>query len=389
MTLRQALAHRPTILALGYFHCPNLCGLVRDDLMKALSSLDAPPDYSLVVLSIDPSETPADARVRPAGRRCPLRTGRCDWHYLTGVRRPSGRSPTRSASGRGSMPASKQFLHPAGLVFLTGPALSPATCWASAISPAMSGWASPEPPTASPRARCRSCCCVFITTPRPAATPWRSCGCCSLAPRSPSWSSPEPSCWPCAVNGGRNETDPAARRQHGSRDRLSPAWPRWRLDRRLALVFGLMRLLHHPLPPQQSDRPRRARRKIVPFRDLLDHRDAASCSSACSSGASVIYVRQFQPPANALKIYVVAKQWMWKIEHAGGQREINALHVPIDTPVELVMTSEDVIHDFFVPAFRVKRDVLPGQYETMWFRRAGSAPIICSARSSAAPPIPT
>jgi cytochrome c oxidase subunit 2 len=86
---------------------------------------------------------------------------------------------------------------------------------------------------------------------------------------------------------------------------------------------------------------------------------------------SVIYVRQFQPPGNALKIYVVAKQWMWKIEHAGGQREINALHVPIDTPVELIMTSEDVIHDFFVPAFRVKRDVLPGQYQTLWFRADG------------------
>jgi cytochrome c oxidase subunit II len=95
---------------------------------------------------------------------------------------------------------------------------------------------------------------------------------------------------------------------------------------------------------------------------------------------SVIYVRQFQPPANALKIYVVAKQWMWKIEHAGGQREINALHVPIDAPVELVMTSEDVIHDFFVPAFRVKRDVLPGQYETLWFRadRVGTYHLFCS-----------
>src|ERR1700760_3127542 len=95
---------------------------------------------------------------------------------------------------------------------------------------------------------------------------------------------------------------------------------------------------------------------------------------------SVIYVRQFQPPANALKIYVVAKQWMWKIEHAGGQREINALHLPIDTPVELVMTSEDVIHDFFVPAFRVKRDVLPGQYQTLWFRpdRAGTYHLFCS-----------
>jgi cytochrome c oxidase subunit 2 len=95
---------------------------------------------------------------------------------------------------------------------------------------------------------------------------------------------------------------------------------------------------------------------------------------------STIYVRLFQSPANALKIYVVAKQWMWKIEHAGGQREINALHVPIDTPIELVMTSEDVIHDFFVPAFRVKRDVLPGQYETMWFRpdRIGTYHLFCA-----------
>jgi len=58
---------------------------------------------------------------------------------------------------------------------------------------------------------------------------------------------------------------------------------------------------------------------------------------------------------------------MWKVEHPGGQREINALHVPIARPVELVMTSEDVIHDFSVPAFRIKHDVLPGRYETLWF----------------------
>jgi cytochrome c oxidase subunit 2 len=95
---------------------------------------------------------------------------------------------------------------------------------------------------------------------------------------------------------------------------------------------------------------------------------------------SMIYVRLYRPPANALKIYVVAKQWMWKIEHAGGQREINALHIPVDTPIELIMTSEDVIHDFFVPAFRVKRDVLPGQYETMWFKpdRIGTYHLLCS-----------
>jgi cytochrome c oxidase subunit 2 len=73
-------------------------------------------------------------------------------------------------------------------------------------------------------------------------------------------------------------------------------------------------------------------------------------------------------PKNALEIHVVAKQWMWKTQHANGAREINELHVPIDKPVRLVMTSEDVIHSFFVPAFRMKKDVLPGRYTETWFQ---------------------
>lgn len=95
---------------------------------------------------------------------------------------------------------------------------------------------------------------------------------------------------------------------------------------------------------------------------------------------SFIYVAEFQPPKSALKIYVVAKQWMWKVEHPGGQREIDALHVPVNKPVELIMTSQDVIHDFFVPAFRIKRDVLPGQYETLWFnaRKTGAYQLFCA-----------
>lgn len=81
-----------------------------------------------------------------------------------------------------------------------------------------------------------------------------------------------------------------------------------------------------------------------------------------------LYVRLFQPPADALQIYVVGKQWMWKVEHQGGQHEINALHIPVRRPIQLVMTSEDVIHDFSVPAFRIKHDVLPGRYESLWFQ---------------------
>ena len=93
-----------------------------------------------------------------------------------------------------------------------------------------------------------------------------------------------------------------------------------------------------------------------------------------------LYVRLEVPPTAAMKIYVTGRQWMWKIEHAGGQREINALHVPNDHAVELVMTSEDVIHDFAIPAFRVKHDVLPGRYEQLWFQptETGTYHLFCT-----------
>jgi len=83
-------------------------------------------------------------------------------------------------------------------------------------------------------------------------------------------------------------------------------------------------------------------------------------------GASLFF-RESRPPDNALQIYVVGKQWMWKLQHMEGQREINELHIPAGRPVRLTMTSEDAIHSFFVPAFRTKEDVVPGRYSTTWF----------------------
>lgn len=80
-----------------------------------------------------------------------------------------------------------------------------------------------------------------------------------------------------------------------------------------------------------------------------------------------LYVRMAQLPANAMDVYVVGKQWMWKFQHPTGQTEIDELHVPVNFPVRLTMISEDVIHSFYVPAFRVKQDVIPGQYTTTWF----------------------
>jgi cytochrome c oxidase subunit 2 len=95
---------------------------------------------------------------------------------------------------------------------------------------------------------------------------------------------------------------------------------------------------------------------------------------------AMLFFDIYYPPSNALEIMVIGKQWMWKIQHPEGQREINELHVPVGRPVKLTMTSEDVIHDFFVPAFRVKKDVLPGGYTTMWFQatKPGEYHLFCA-----------
>ncbi len=86
------------------------------------------------------------------------------------------------------------------------------------------------------------------------------------------------------------------------------------------------------------------------------------------------------PPRDAMEIHVVGKQWMWKTQHANGAREINALHVPVNEPVRLVMTSEDVIHSFYVPDFRIKRDLLPGRYTETWFQatKVGAYHLFCT-----------
>jgi len=83
-------------------------------------------------------------------------------------------------------------------------------------------------------------------------------------------------------------------------------------------------------------------------------------------GAAIFY-KQYRPPADAMEVLVTGKQWMWKLQHPSGRSEINMLHVPLGRPVKLTMTSEDVIHSFYIPAFRTKSDVVPGRYTTLWF----------------------
>ncbi len=97
-------------------------------------------------------------------------------------------------------------------------------------------------------------------------------------------------------------------------------------------------------------------------------------------GGAVVYFEMFAQPGDAFRVYVVGKQWMWKLQHPEGKREINELHIPVGQAVELKMTSEDTIHSFYVPAFRVKQDVLPGRYTSTWFRptRPGKYHLFCA-----------
>ena len=96
------------------------------------------------------------------------------------------------------------------------------------------------------------------------------------------------------------------------------------------------------------------------------------------AGSNQIY--QLLPPSKAMEIHVVAKQWMWKIQHSNGVREINMLHAPVDEPIRLDMTSQDVIHSFAVPDFRIKQDILPGRYVESWFRatKTGTFRLYCT-----------
>lgn len=97
-------------------------------------------------------------------------------------------------------------------------------------------------------------------------------------------------------------------------------------------------------------------------------------------GGALVYFNQYTPPDDAMNIYVVGKQWMWKAQHETGQREINELHVPVGRKIKLTMTTEDVLHDFSIPAFRTKADAVPGRYTYLWFEatKPGKYHLFCA-----------
>jgi len=96
--------------------------------------------------------------------------------------------------------------------------------------------------------------------------------------------------------------------------------------------------------------------------------------------ASIVFFHIIRAPDQTLEIYSTGKQWMWRFQHIDGQREINELHVPVGRPVKVIFTSEDVLHDLFIPAFRVKADAIPGRYSAIWFTatKTGEYHLFCA-----------
>src|ERR1700749_2708264 len=127
------------------------------------------------------------------------------------------------------------------------------------------------------------------------------------------------------------------------------------------LVFGfsiMYRKENHPVATQiEGSSLLEATWTIIPLALFM----------VCFVWGALLYFRIYDPPTNAMNIYIVGKQWMWKAEHPGGQHEIDSLHIPINRQVQLTMISQDVFHSFSIPAFRVKREVIPGRYSTGWF----------------------
>ncbi|WP_409192950.1 cytochrome c oxidase subunit II [Bradyrhizobium sp. RDM4] len=148
----------------------------------------------------------------------------------------------------------------------------------------------------------------------------------------------------------------------------------------LALVFGL--LVTFAIRYRRGSEAKRGRLPEIVNREFEVSWTAATLFlfAFLFWWAASADVGALTAPSNALEVHVLAKQWMWKTQHSNGAREINELHVPIGRPVRLVMTSQDVIHSFFVPAFRIKQDVLPGRNTETWFKatKLGAFPLFCA-----------
>ena len=392
MRLGDYFGKKPVVLTLVYYECPMLCTLTLNGLVSALNALsfDAGKEFEVVTVSFEPRETPALAAAKKDA-------------YLERYQRPGARGrlalPDRRARSRSRAltqavgfryawdERTPQFAHPAGVVVLTPEGRIARYLFGIEYAPkdlrlrARRGLGRAGSAASSTRLLLY-CYQYDPTTGRYGTAIMRLLRVAALLT--------------LGALGGVHLHDVAARAQRRARG------PR-RERQRLAMWSGF------PLFPEQASTIAgqvdalyfflialtaffclliaaaggRLRRSATAAARRTSGRPAIHGSLALELtwtliplaivvvifvwSADLFVTLHRACPTDAMEVYVVGKRWMWKLQHMTGQREINELHVPVGVPVKLTLTSEDVIHSFFVPAFRVKKDAVPGRYTTAWF----------------------
>ncbi len=398
VTLGDYFGAKPVVLVLTYFECPMLCTLVLNGLTKSLKTMSFEPgkEFDVVAVSFDPRDTPELAARKKATYlgeygRAATASG---WHFLTGDEAAIARVATAVGFRYRWVPEEKQFAHAAAVMVATpegrlaryfygidyaprdlrlglveaadhkiGSAVDALLLFCYHYDPATGKYGGVR---AEPGARRRR---------RHGAGPRRV------------HDGDVPS------RGGRRAPAPEERLSMLERLGLMPpqastvALQVDLLYLFLVLVSAFFSLL---IAGSVVFFAVRYRRRSPNERTPHIHGSTALevAWSIVPFGITMImffwgahlFITLKRPPDDALVVNVVGKQWMWKIQHLEGRREINELHVPLGRPVKLTLTSEDVIHSFYVPAFRIKQDAVPGRYTTTWFEatKTGSFHLFCA-----------
>lgn len=375
--LGQFFGRRPVILALAYYDCPNLCTIVLNGLLESVRNLrlEAGHDFEIVVVSIRPGE--ASALAREKKRTYTLRYGRPGsergWHFLSGDAEPIRALSDAVGFRYLYAPESNQFAHPSGVVVLTPDGVVSRYFLGIEYPPKTLRLALDE----ASRKK------VGMLAERLLLL------CFHYDPKTGRHSSVIMRVLQVAGLGTVTLLAAVIVRLSRRRSAGLAALAFFTLlpERAsniaqsvdaifysLLAVCGLVTagifvaVLYFCIRYRQGSPAKRSGRRNGSVGLEIAWTSATLLAFvAIFVWAAVVYFYMVRPPANAVEIHVVAKQWMWKAQHASGRREINELHLLVNQPVKLVMTSQDVIHDFFVPAFRTKQDVLPSRYTVEWF----------------------
>ena len=392
--LGQYFNRRPVVLAFVYYECPMLCSQVMNGVTSALTALDerVGADFEVVAVSFDPRETPvmAAAKKKSYVDRYNRDGSASGFHFLTGSE-ASIKALTAAAGFKYAWDEqTQQFAHASGFVVATPDRQAVALLLRHRIRAARHQ----------------------VRAHRVVGGPGRIAG----RPGAALLLSLRSQDGLVFVRG--YEGRPAGRRLHpAGAGGVRGCGDSTRLPRRALKIWVHSVFRCFPSRPRRS--PRTSTRSICsswPSARSSRWRSRSRSWSSASSSAVVIageigariegnlplellwsiiptmismvmfgwgasaYFTMRTPPAETMNIYAVGKQWMWKFQHVEGQREINELHVPLGRPIKVTITSEDVIHSLYFPAFRTKMDAIPGRYTQLWFEatKVGTYHIFCT-----------